>query len=424
MNGGSKTRVLVLAITFVVATSIVSAAAWAGRGAGRRAATRGPLTAADPADEIAASPPTWGKSERPGYWIMAFAPDGTLFATDCANARVYEVTSDGPKGTTQVVVGKGPGGLPHWERVKGYGWILVNSYGGDGRHPTDAYINCPVGLAFDEAGNMFIADHNNSRIREVSTDGFVSTLAGVGPGESDWGPWTDGIGPSAGDGGPAVHGLLDAPWGIAFDPEGNLFIADRDHDAVREVDTDGVLTTVAGTGVKGFNGDDRPATSAELDRPVDVAFDAAGDLFISDEDNRRIRRVDEDGTITTYAGTGEYGCEGDGGPAAEASFRNPSDIAFGPDGSLYVSDSECRRVRRIAPDGTVSTFARNTDEHPCRGIIGEPVDRFPVEGDVSFAFAPNGDMYLTGVCWDIIRVDGEGIMHLFAKAPDPGGYRG
>jgi DNA-binding beta-propeller fold protein YncE len=266
------------------------------------------------AGTIAASPPTWGYF-KPGFGYPTFAPDGTLYMSDCLNARIYEVTSEGPRGHVAVFAGAGPGGFTQWSRlramtgtsspvVKRYGWATVGAVGGDGQHPTDAYFKCMMDMAIDPAGDMYVADHLNSRIRKITADGFVETVGGVGPGFRYWGPWTPGVGPEAGDGGPATHGIFDAPMGLALDPDGNLFIADRDHDAIREIDSHGTLTTVAGIGLRGFNGDHQPATEAMLARPLAVAFDAAGNLYISDENNYRIRKVDTHGVITTFAGTG------------------------------------------------------------------------------------------------------------------------
>ena len=164
-----------------------------------------------------------------------------------------------------------------------------------------------------------------------------------------------------------MHGILDRPWGIAIDPAGDLFIADRDHQAVRAIDTNGLLTTVAGTGRAGYNGDGQKASVAQLSRPVAVAFDAAGALYITDENNYRIRKVGSAGMISTVAGNGHYGCGGDGGPAVNASLKNPGDIVFAPDGSMLISDGECFRIRRVAPDGTISTFAGN-GKPGCGGV--------------------------------------------------------
>jgi len=359
------------------------------------------------------SPPTWGPYD-PGFGAPVFAPDGTMYVADCANARIYRIDD---AGHASVFAGAGAGGYVQWQFVQHLGWVSVGSYGGDGRRPTDAVFNCPVGLAFDPAGDLFIADHGNSRIREISADGFTSTVAGVGPGIVHAGPWTPGVGTDAGDGGSAVNAVLDGPWEIAFDGSGNLFIADRDHQAIRMIDTQGIITTVAGTGRHGYNGDGIPAAEAKLSRPVAVAFDDADDLYISDENNYRIRMVDAAGIISTVAGDGRYGCGGDGGQATDASFKNPGDIMVAPDGSIVVSDGECYRVRLVAPDGTISTLAGN-GHHGCGGI-GHDVSKLRIGGDVGLRYGPDGDLYIED-CDRIIRVDGNGITHLVATPPERG----
>jgi hypothetical protein len=371
-------------------------------------------------DAIHASPPTWGTDGRPEYSGIAFAPDGTLYAVDALNGRVYKVTEKGPLGQTTVVAGSGPGvslgkgGFQHWKQIKNHGWITVGSYGGDGQHWTDALFSGPFYLTFDAAGNMYVADHLNGRIRELSTDGFVSTVAGTGDGGPTYGTWTPGVGPAAGDGGLATHSVLNAPWGLTFDSHGNLFIADRDHAAIREVHTNGIITTVAGTGVPGFSGDHGLATQAKLNRPLTVAFDAAGNMYVDDENNRRIRMVDHTtGDITTVAGDGRYGCGGDGGQAIDASFKDPNEIGFAPDGSMLITDNECHNIRAIAPDGTISTLAQQRTSDPCKNIVGVDVSHL-AEG--VYAFGPDGELYVS-VCNRIIRVGNNGITHLYARAP-------
>jgi trimeric autotransporter adhesin len=399
-------RTIVLAVAIVVATAFATAA-WAGGGTTATTAQRLGVT-----NTIEASPPTWGTYAPPSFGPIAFAPDGTLYTSDCGNARIYKVDAEGK---TTVFAGTGPGGFTKFHFVHKFGWVTVASYGGDGQHATDAFFGCPTGIAFDAGGNLLLGEHNNSRIREIDTDGFVSTVAGVGPG-FDWGgPWTAGIGPQSGVGGPAVHAVLAAPTGILFDPKGNLLFVDRDHDAVQKIDSKGKLTTVAGTGFRGYNGDNRQATSARLNRPLFIALDTAGDLYISDENNYRIRKVDSTGVITTVAGNGEYGCGGDDGPAVDASFRNPGDIVFAPDGSLLVSDGECHQIRRIAPNGTISTVAGGRG---CSGLFARPLRKVPVASDVYLRYGPDGDLYISDPgCGVIVRVDSHGLTHRFAKAP-------
>lgn len=411
----TQKRGLAVATGLALAMTVVATAAWASRSS-PTGAVEGQPPATGPVRHV--RPATWGSSGKPGFSEMAFAPDGTLYATDCGNARIYRVTPGRP-GVTKVIAGRGPGGFFTWSRGEKVGWIAHHAIAGDGGPPTNAIFNCPMDLDFDEAGNMYFSDLNNGRIREITTDNVVGTFAGLGPGFPFRGPWTAGIGPRAGDGGPASHAILRIPSGIAFDANGSLFIADRDHEAIRRIDTNGIITTVAGTGHRGYNGDNQLASNAELFRPVDVAFDAAGNLYVSDENNRRIRMVDRGGIITTVAGTGKYACGGDGGKATEASFRNPGDILFLPDGSLLLSDGECHAIRRISPTGKISTYAGGTNlEHPCRRIFDSPVRALPVPSDMSLTLTPRGEVLIgDGVCRDILRVDVAGIVHLFARAP-------
>ncbi|WP_332368345.1 hypothetical protein [Spirosoma telluris] len=156
-------------------------------------------------------------------------------------------------------------------------------------------------MAVDAAGNVFIADQANHRIRKIATDGMISTIAGNG---------TQG---SGGDTGPALSANLNNPTGVAVDATGNVFIADRDNHRIRKVAIDGTITTVAGNGTQGSSGDTGPATSANLNTPSGLAVDGSGNLFIDDTFNHRIRKVAADGTITTVAGNGSPGTQGDNG---------------------------------------------------------------------------------------------------------------
>ena len=214
-------------------------------------------------------------------------------------------------------------------------------------------------------GSLTVGDHLNDVIRRIDRRGIVSTIVGR---EADDPLWlldpTPGVGPDAGDGGSARFASLDAPWGIAYDLRGNLYIADRDHDAIRKVDRHGIISTVAGTGVRGYSGDGGPATQAQINRPTDMAV-RNGSLIVADENNSRIRRVAPNGTITTIGGTGQLGCTGDGIPAVQAPIQNPNSLRVGPDGSIYFSEEECQMVRgshrtarSTGSSGSASTAAR------------------------------------------------------------------
>jgi sugar lactone lactonase YvrE len=223
-------------------------------------------------------------------------------------------------------------------------------FSGDGGPATSAKLYNNQGMAVDGAGNLYLADSFNYRVRKVDTSGTITTFAGNG---------TLGF---SGDGGPATSAKLYNPSDVAFDGAGNLYIADAFNNRVRKVDTSGTITTVAGTGSKGFSGDGGPATSAKLNYPVALAFDAAGNLYIDDTRNNRIRKVDTAGTITTFAGSGgtgprNGGFSGDGGPATLAQLSSPLGVAVDQGDNVYIADYANSRVRKVDPSGTITTFA-------------------------------------------------------------------
>jgi sugar lactone lactonase YvrE len=208
------------------------------------------------------------------------------------------------------------------------------------------------GLAADASGDLFIGNspftsNNSGHIWKVDVNGNISTMAGNGP---------HGY---SGDGGPATNASLSPPAGLAVDASGNLFIADRGNLRVRKVDANGVITTMAGKGIRGYSGDGGAATNASLNDPVDVAVDAAGNLFIADYFNNRVRKVGVNGIITTVAGNGLSGYSGDGGAAASASLNNPDGVAVDASGNLFIADSGNNRIRKVGVNGLISTMAGN-----------------------------------------------------------------
>ena len=220
----------------------------------------------------------------------------------------------------------------------------TSDFSGDGGLATSTSLLAPRGVAVDGSGNLYIGDSGNQRIRKVYAAffGIITTVAGNG---------TAGL---SGDGGPAGSASLSYPGGVAVDGAGNLYIADSGNQRIRKVDTAGIITTVAGNGVRGFSGDGRPAGSASLSYPGGVAVDGAGNLYIADSGNQRIRKVDTAGIITTVAGNGTAGFTGDFGPATSARFNNPSGVAVDGAGNLYIADSGNQRIRKLSP-GTVSS---------------------------------------------------------------------
>jgi len=170
-------------------------------------------------------------------------------------------------------------------------------------------------------------------------------------------------GGGAGDGGPASAASIRAPQGVAVDTDGNLYIADGRNHRIRKVTPSGIITTVAGSGGWGFDGDGGPATRALLDNPAAVAVDGAGNLYFVDSGNVRVRKVDVNGVITTVAGNGARGYSGDGGPADAASLNDPTGIAVLPSGEFLVADALDHRVRKVA-NGIISTVAGNGQPRP------------------------------------------------------------
>ena len=237
----------------------------------------------------------------------------------------------------------------------------VAGYSGDGGPATTAKINQPHDIAVDRAGNLYIADTGNHRVRRVNTDGTIVTVAGTG--ESGFsGPNDPKIGGFSGDGVPARQAQLAAPVSLAFDPAGNLIVADEDNNRVRKVSLDGFITTIAGTGAEDYDGDGGPATRAALEFPSWIRFDAAGNLYIVDQGDNHIRKMTPGGTITTVAGNGQDKHTGDGGPALRAGLPTlGSGLIVARDGTIYIAEADGHRIRKIDPRGIITTIAGTGD---------------------------------------------------------------
>ena len=254
---------------------------------------------------------------------IAVDSTGTLYFSDYNNHRVRKITTDGKIST---VAGTG-----------------VAGFGGDDGPALSAQLNCPREVAVDSAGAVYVTDAGNHRVRKITSDGKIGTVAGTG---------AAGF---SGDGGPATAARLNYPLGVAVDSTGVLYISDYNNHRVRRIAADGRISTVAGTGSAGFKGDDGPAASAQLNRPYGLAVDGADDLYITDGGNHRVRKITADGRISTVAGTGTAGFGGDDGPAASAKLNLPLGVVVDSAGTLYISDYNNHRVRKVAADATIST---------------------------------------------------------------------
>ena len=299
---------------------------------------------------------------------VAVDPSGNLYIADEFNNRIRKVS---PGGIITTVAGDGMFG-----------------FSGDGGPGTSARLDSPKGVALDAAGNLYIADTDNGRIRKVTPDGIITTVAGGGE-----------IFPGNGDGGPATSARLDSAVGVAVDTAGNLYIAERGSARIRKVSFAGIITTVAGNGTFGFSGDGGPATSAQLDFPVDVAVDTAGNLYIADLGNHRIRKVSPGGIITTVAGNGVDDFSGDGGPATSASLNEPSGVAVDAAGNLFINDRSNERIRKVNSSGIITTVAGGGGDSGDGGPATSANFGFPLDVAVDAA----GNLYIADAGSDRIR---------------------
>lgn len=286
----------------------------------------------------------------------------------------------------------------------------TNGFSGDGGFATNAALAGPVNVAVDGLGELFIADGTNCRVRKVDTNGIISTIAG------------NGTNRYSGDGGLATNASLGQLLGLAEDAVGNLFIADSLAERVRKIDTNGIITTVAGNGTRSFSGDWGQATNANLSIPASVALDNFGNLYIGDTSNARVRKVDTNGIITTLAGNGGTGFSGDGGAATNANLGNPSALALSTDGRLFICAQTNDRVRRVDAKGIITTVA-GTGFFSYTGDGGQATNAGlgPPQG---LASDPVGNLFISSSALVRVRkVDTNGIITTIT-GNGKGGYSG
>jgi trimeric autotransporter adhesin len=291
-------------------------------------------------------------------YFVAQDSAGNTYVTDYAAQRIRKISA---AGTISTYAGTG-----------------IAGFNGDGVSAAQAKINFPTGIVFDSAGNLVFSDSLNNRVRKIdSATGTISTIAG------------NGIAGNSGDHGPATSATLNSPYGLAYDPSGNLYISDFYNYVVRKVDTTGIIVTFAGNGIPGYSGDGGPATSASLLYPEGLVTDSKGQLYIADGLNCRVRVVNRAGIINTVAGNGSFGFGGDGGPATSAAIGIAQGLTL-RNGTLYLTgNSAFSRVRAVnLSTGTISSYAGST-----RGFDGDnnPLLSSEFNDPIGLWFATNGN---------------------------------
>ncbi|HEX4155828.1 MAG TPA: Ig-like domain repeat protein [Acidobacteriaceae bacterium] len=315
-------------------------------------------------------------TQAPIFLPMGLAVDaaGNVFLADSSNNRIRRV--DAVSGDISTVAGTGTPG-----------------YSGDGGPATSAAISNPAGLLLDGAGDLYFADTGNAVIRRIdAVSGDISTVAG-----------TPGVSGYSGDGGAATSAHLSVPEGIAFDAAGDLLIADTGNHVVREVNAvSGTISTVAGTGTAGYNGDGEAATSAKLDAPWSVAVADDGSILIADTTNNRVRSIGTSGIISTVAGSGSAGFTGDGDLATSAELDAPTSVVVDPAGDLYIADSGNNRVREVNATSKVLATIIGTDSEQFAGDAG-PSTSASLYGPYSLFFDGDGNLFVADMFHNRVR---------------------
>lgn len=254
---------------------------------------------------------------------------GNLYIADTYNHVVRRVDTNG---LAKIIAGTGSAG-----------------YSGDGGAATNANLFAPMSVVLDGQGSLIIADGYNNRVRKVNTNGIITAIVGTG-----FPPITPS---QSGNGVAATNAMLNIPIGLALDSSGNLYIADSSDNQIRKVNPSGVISTIANTtGAAGYNFDNSSAVNANINNPTDVAVDSTGNVYIADNANHRIRKINTSGTISTIAGTGVAGYSGDGASATAAKIKSPSGVSVDSSGAIYLVDSGNNCVRKIT-NGIIRTIA-------------------------------------------------------------------
>jgi trimeric autotransporter adhesin len=243
---------------------------------------------------------------------------GNIYIADQTNNRIRKLSSSG---IITTIAGNG-----------------IMAFSGDGGLAIAAELSYPAGVVTDNIHNIYVADMINNRIREINTSNVIFTIAG------------NGVRGYSGDGIPATDAEFSDAEGLALDYSGNIYVVDETVNRVREINTNGIINTIAGNGIMGFSGDNGPASAAEIAYPEAVAVDLGNNVYFIDGINERVRKIDTSGIISTIAGDGTQGFYGDGGPATAAKLGSPLGIAVDTSGNVYIADQTNNRIRKLTPD--------------------------------------------------------------------------
>jgi RHS repeat-associated protein len=283
---------------------------------------------------------------------ISFNALGEMFISENGKSKIRKVDLNGIIST---VVGTG-----------------VAGFSGDGGSALQATIRGPRGITFTRDGSMYFSEAGNHVVRKVSTLGIISTVVGTG-----------GVAGYSGDGGPASAAQLNGPRNTTASPDGSLYISDSGNNVIRRVLPDATIVTFAGTGVQGYSGDGGSALSAQFNNPNFTTQDATGNLYIADTGNHVIRKILTDGTISTVVGTGVAGFSGDEGLASQAQLNSPTQVSVSSSGEIYIADSINNRVRFVSHDGKIHTVVGNgniffdrEETSPLDSGLREPVVAF------------------------------------------------
>ncbi len=331
---------------------------------------------------------------------VAVDSKGNVYIADTNNANVRLITAS--TGIINTVAGS--------TAIVSGAVVVAFGYSGNGAAATLATLAGPAGVAVDSAGNFYIATYADNRIRKVDTSGNISTFAG-----------NSGYG-FAGDGGPAINAQLSSPRSIYLDSSGNLYFADRWNNRIRKI-AGGTITTIAGNGQGNFGGDGGAAISAQLSFPDGVAVDHAGNIYVADLLNNRVRMITPAGGISTFAGNGLPGFGGDGGAATSALLNQPAGLAFDASGNLYIADSYNAVVRMVTPQGIISTVAGTGGTQGYSGD-GGAATKATMMAPIGVAIDNSGNLYIADYYGWIREVNGStGVISTIAGIGN-NGYSG